>query len=142
MKSDQVRTNWRDVLDHVRSGGTVIVEHYNRPVARITPPETAMTEHFTAWLTTDTSALAGDNADVVVLADELRGEPDDPNAWSSTSDERFSAVTTVNAAEGDIEDAIREANDLLAAAGWSRVGEWESVTTGCIVTVERAASGE
>jgi antitoxin (DNA-binding transcriptional repressor) of toxin-antitoxin stability system len=42
MKSDQVRTNWRDVLDFVRSGGTVIVQHYNRPIARITPLETPM----------------------------------------------------------------------------------------------------
>jgi antitoxin (DNA-binding transcriptional repressor) of toxin-antitoxin stability system len=37
MKSDQVRQNWRDVLDYVRAGGTVIVEHYNRQVARIAP---------------------------------------------------------------------------------------------------------
>lgn len=37
MKSDQVRTNWRDVLEYVRGGGTVVVEHYNRPVADITP---------------------------------------------------------------------------------------------------------
>lgn len=37
MKSDQVRTNWRDVLDYVRGGGTVVVEHYNRPVAALVP---------------------------------------------------------------------------------------------------------
>jgi antitoxin (DNA-binding transcriptional repressor) of toxin-antitoxin stability system len=35
MKSDQVRQNWRDVLDHVRTGGIVVVEHYNRAVARL-----------------------------------------------------------------------------------------------------------
>jgi antitoxin (DNA-binding transcriptional repressor) of toxin-antitoxin stability system len=56
MKSDQVRTNWRDVLDHIRSGGTVIVEHYNRPIARIAPLEDTMTaatvtrESLAAWL--------------------------------------------------------------------------------------------
>jgi antitoxin (DNA-binding transcriptional repressor) of toxin-antitoxin stability system len=37
MKSDQVRLNWRDVLDHARQGGTTIVEHYNRAVARVIP---------------------------------------------------------------------------------------------------------
>lgn len=39
MKSREVRDNMRDVLDYVRSGGTVTVEHYNRPVARIIPIE-------------------------------------------------------------------------------------------------------
>jgi prevent-host-death family protein len=37
MKSNEVRINWRDVLDEVRSGGRIVVEHYNRPVAVITP---------------------------------------------------------------------------------------------------------
>ncbi|GAB2832414.1 hypothetical protein GCM10022221_34140 [Actinocorallia aurea] len=36
LKSHEVRRDMRDVLDFVRTGGTVIVEHYNRPVARIT----------------------------------------------------------------------------------------------------------
>lgn len=40
MKSDQVRTNWRDVLDYVRGGGTVIVEHYYKTVATLAPPVT------------------------------------------------------------------------------------------------------
>lgn len=39
MKAAEVRAGWRDVLDHVRAGGEVIVEHYNRPVARIVPFE-------------------------------------------------------------------------------------------------------
>jgi YD repeat-containing protein len=47
MKSDQVRTNWRDVLEYVRAGGVVIVEHYNRAVARIAPLETTMTAAMT-----------------------------------------------------------------------------------------------
>lgn len=37
MKSDEARRNWRDVLEYVRSGGTVIVEHYQRPVAAVVP---------------------------------------------------------------------------------------------------------
>lgn len=39
MKSDQVRREFADVLQFVRQGGSVIVEHYNRPVARITKSE-------------------------------------------------------------------------------------------------------
>lgn len=39
MKSDQVRVGWRDVLDEVQAGETVIVERYNRPVARILPED-------------------------------------------------------------------------------------------------------
>lgn len=37
MKSDEVRVQWRQVLDHVRSGGAVVVERYGEPIARITP---------------------------------------------------------------------------------------------------------
>lgn len=95
-------------------------------------------EHFTAWLTTDPSCLDQGCADVVVLRDELRGEADDPNAWASTSDERFSAATTVDAKDGDAEDAMREAEQLLEAGGWKLDGDWEPVTTGATVTVTRA----
>lgn len=35
MKSDQVNKNWADVLRYVRNGGTVIVEHYSRAIARL-----------------------------------------------------------------------------------------------------------
>lgn len=95
-------------------------------------------EHFTAWLTTDPTCLDQACADIVVLRDELRGEADDPNAWASTSDERFSAATTVDAKDGDDEDAIREAAELLEAAGWKLDGGWEAVTTGYTVTVTGA----
>lgn len=95
-------------------------------------------EHFTAWLTTDPSCLDQGCADVVVLRDELRGEPDDPDAWASTSDERFRSATTVDAKDGDPEDAIREAEDLLKEAGWKLDGHWEAVTTGAITTVSRS----
>jgi antitoxin (DNA-binding transcriptional repressor) of toxin-antitoxin stability system len=39
MKSSEVRADWKDVLQYVRTGGTVRVEHYNQTVALITPPE-------------------------------------------------------------------------------------------------------
>lgn len=37
MKASEVRANWREVLRHVEGGGTVVVEHYNRPIAQIIP---------------------------------------------------------------------------------------------------------
>ena len=94
------------------------------------------TEHFTAWLTTDTTALDGACADVVVLADTDNGYADAP-VWESTGDPLTHAVTTVDAREGDPEDAIREAEDLLRASGWRVVGTWAGVPTGSIATVER-----
>lgn len=39
MKSHELRVNLRGALRYVEGGGTVIVEHYNRPVARIVPIE-------------------------------------------------------------------------------------------------------
>lgn len=138
MKSREVRDNWRETLRHVENGGTVVIEHYNRPIARIVPIEEPTMEHFTAWLTTDPGALDQGCADVVVLRDELRGEPDDPNAWASTSDEQFKAATTVDAKDGDHENAQREAEEQLEAAGWEMDGKWEATDTGYIVTVTRA----
>ncbi|HLS74094.1 MAG TPA: hypothetical protein VK046_10010 [Actinomycetaceae bacterium] len=37
MKSSEVRENWRALLDDVEKGETIIIEHYNRPVARLVP---------------------------------------------------------------------------------------------------------
>lgn len=39
MKSDQVNKSWADVLRLVRSGGTVLVEHYNRGIAWMVPAD-------------------------------------------------------------------------------------------------------
>ena len=97
-----------------------------------------MHEHFTAWLTTDTSCLDQACADVVVLRDELRGEPDDRDAWFSTGDPLFTGATTVDAKDGDYEDAQQEAEELLHAAGWALDGAWEPVATGATATVTRA----
>ncbi|OLT36752.1 hypothetical protein BJF79_30750 [Actinomadura sp. CNU-125] len=35
MQSAEVRSDWRNTLDHVRAGGEVVVELYRKPVARI-----------------------------------------------------------------------------------------------------------
>lgn len=37
MKSAEVRAQWRDVLDLVRSGEEIVIEHYNKTIARIVP---------------------------------------------------------------------------------------------------------
>jgi antitoxin (DNA-binding transcriptional repressor) of toxin-antitoxin stability system len=37
MKSDEARKNWAAMLRFVENGGNVIIEHYNRPIARIAP---------------------------------------------------------------------------------------------------------
>ncbi|HEU4673175.1 MAG TPA: hypothetical protein VFS32_09775 [Candidatus Limnocylindrales bacterium] len=84
---------------------------------------------FVAWLTTDPTCLDQDNADVVVLRDEKDVAPGEAN------EPLFSAVTSVDAADGDHGDAIREAESLLADAGWRVTGDWEPVPTGYIAAV-------
>lgn len=93
--------------------------------------------HFTAWITTDPSSLAGDNADVTVLADKVSGWTKGTIDWASEGEQVFAAVTGVDARDGDDGDSIREGEDLLEAAGWHLVGTWEAVGTGYIATVER-----
>jgi hypothetical protein len=87
---------------------------------------------FYAWVTTDITCLDQGCADVVVLRDENDVRP------GETNEPLFTATTTVDAKDGDQEDAIREATELLEAAGWKKDGAWEPVTTGAIVTVTRA----
>ncbi|MFI9331983.1 hypothetical protein ACIGZJ_31130 [Kitasatospora sp. NPDC052868] len=93
--------------------------------------------HFTAWLVNDRSALDGDDCDVTVLADQAdnwkNGKPD----WSSTGDPLFHALTGVDARDGDTDQAIREAEQLLEAAGWRVTGTWDAVDTGYVAVVER-----
>lgn len=96
-------------------------------------------QHFTAWLVNDSSALDGPCIDVTILPDELIGaDSDDERAWSSSGEPVFYAVTTVDAREGDVEDAIDEAERLMDAAGWRTVGKWDAVDNAYTVTVERA----
>jgi antitoxin (DNA-binding transcriptional repressor) of toxin-antitoxin stability system len=37
IKSNEVRTNWAEVLRGIENGDTYTVEHYNRPVAELVP---------------------------------------------------------------------------------------------------------
>ncbi len=88
--------------------------------------------NFYAWITTDTTCLDQGCADVVVLRDENDVQP------GETNEPLFTATTTVNAKDGDHEDAIREAVDLLESAGWKMNGDWEPITTGYLAGVARA----
>lgn len=99
--------------------------------------DTAIT-HYTAWLTAEPSALDGDCMDITVVQDELiGGDPAEDHAWISRGPSLFHAVTSVDAVDGDPDDAIREAEELLWEAGWRVVGEWGVTLSAYAVTVAR-----
>ncbi|MFF3547093.1 hypothetical protein ACFYXD_35310 [Streptomyces platensis] len=96
--------------------------------------------HFTAWLVNDPSALDQPCMDIAILEDELiAGDPEDDGSWGTDSSKptAFYAVTKVDARDGDAQDGIDEAEDLMSAAGWRTVGNWDTVDNAYIVTVER-----
>lgn len=84
---------------------------------------------YTAWITTEPSALQGPMCDVVILANDEDG--------GSTGDPLWTALTTVPcaAAMRDDTELIRQAKDLLLAAGWHQDGEVEDSGSGYIVNV-------
>ena len=106
-----------------------------------------MSDHFTAWLTTDSSALEDDLCDVTVLRDEPSGTRTDDfgnetEDWTSVGDPVFYAKTSIRHDQGADDGsgataAEQEARDLLENAGWRLTGSWEAVTTGGTVTVSR-----
>ncbi|WP_432091467.1 hypothetical protein [Streptomyces sp. NRRL F-5630] len=115
-----------------------------------------MERHYTAWMTNDFSYLEGDDMDVSVLEDEavsyreeILSEDWDPvtgevvrevretPVWASAGgDPVFHERTGVDAREGDAEEGIKVAEELLDAAGWRIVGKWEATASSYIVTVE------
>ncbi|GAX57262.1 hypothetical protein [Streptomyces olivochromogenes] len=99
--------------------------------------------HFTAWLVNDTSALDQPCMDVTVIEDQAISykqdeEGNETPVWASQGDQKFYAVTTVDARDGDIDDAQTETEALLAASGWKTVGDWDVTDNAYIVTVEKA----
>lgn len=146
MTSQEAREDWAALVAAAEHRGeTTIITRYGKPVAAVgpidlLPQEREMPEHFTAWITTDPSCLETEFADVVVLRDELRGEPDDPDAWSSTGDPLFSATTSIRADDDRDNDVVREARELLESAGWELTEDWTATGTGTgyIATVTRS----
>jgi hypothetical protein len=79
--------------------------------------------------------------DITILQDLLLcGDDDDDRNWSTDigKPQAFYAVTTVDAKDGDIDDAIVEARHLMESAGWRIAGDWDATDNAYIVTVERA----
>lgn len=102
--------------------------------------------HFTAWVTTDPSAVEGGIADVTVVIDERvvvgsRYDYDldddvDITDWDSTGVAVLVAPTGI-ACDGDDEVILAAARELLGDAGWTLVGGATAVPTGYTITVER-----
>jgi Phd_YefM. len=131
--AEQVPEGWVREGEVVSTDGqSYVVELEDGHRCEVLPDQmsAAAVEHFTAWVTTDPTA-------VVVLADQNNGDDDTPR-WESTGDPLMHAVTTVDAHDGSPDDAMREAMELLTAHGWQVSGEWEAVPTGYVVAVERA----
>jgi hypothetical protein len=98
--------------------------------------------HFTAWLVNDPSCLDQARCDITILQDQLIGaDPDDERSWSTDTSkpQPFYAVTTVDAEDGDIDQALREAEALMSEAGWRLAGDWDAAPNAYTTTVERNA---
>jgi hypothetical protein len=140
---DAFGEDWTD--DEIEEFLTECQEIADEIAERLTPEEPG--PHFTAWLVNDPSALNQDNCDVTVLADVLIGydkndSGEETPCWASNGAEVFHAVTDTSARDGDIEDALSRAEELLAEAGWDTVGKWEAVDNAYLVTVERSDPDE
>lgn len=146
MKSNEVRVDWAEVLQHVRQGGTVIVEHYNRPIATITPyvEESAMTTTYTAAIGTHASVVEGDFCDVTVAENVRVGYHEDRDG-NEIADYAMGTTVVMPAQETtvrtDEEDPwgrlANEAAEILAANGWRLTGTWELSDNAAYAPVER-----
>lgn len=92
MKSNEIRQQWREVLADVQAGGTIVVEHYNRPIARITPMEPDMSAADT--IETATESLAG-------IAEHIRVNGIDTETYGAVGDllERVTSIVSVTVNE-------------------------------------------
>jgi antitoxin (DNA-binding transcriptional repressor) of toxin-antitoxin stability system len=148
MKSDQVRTDWKNVLQYVRQGGTVIVEHYNEPIATITPYEepTAPTT-YTASIGLVSSVVAGDYCDLAVNENQIVAarEDDYGNEIPVTEPTGPMVLDTVELGDARTDDPDSEgkaydaADGMLDDHGWRRVGPWNAASgDAAYAPVERA----
>ena len=106
MKSREIRDNWRDVIDYVRAGNEVVVEHYNKAVARIVPMETSMNTTTSYGTFIDRCADSGSSGNISAYVTSALGD--------HTADYDVDALT----------DAFRDAiNTELAGTGVSLHGD-------------------
>ncbi|MGW5353385.1 hypothetical protein ACWERV_23100 [Streptomyces sp. NPDC004031] len=85
--------------------------------------------HFTAWITKDPQFLETDRMDVLIMEDTVMVPQTTPDGrriqiWETDGNMVFYAVTSVDAREGDVYDAMKEAELLMQQAGWRTVGPW------------------
>ncbi len=81
ISSEQARSNWREVLDSVAAGETIVIERYGRPVAVLSPyGAAAVREPGPVY---DAPAREQLKAEIVaeVLA-ELEANPPEPLSWA------------------------------------------------------------
>jgi prevent-host-death family protein len=113
MKSAAIRADWKNVLDAVQNGEEVVVEQYNRPVARIIPYEEPTMPTISA---ADIRDLAkAEFSDLAVIAVDTDGD-----LWlcpQSTAQEHGARIITdadaLESYTGGVEDEY--SNDLYAA---------------------------
>ena len=74
MKSREIRDNWRDVIDYVRAGNEVVVEHYNKAVARIVPMETSMNTTTSYGTFIDRCADSGSSGNISAYVTSALGD--------------------------------------------------------------------
>lgn len=103
-----------------------------------------MEQTYTAALATASAVVFGDFCDVSVVENEVisyRQGSDgyDAPVYGMTSVVAMEAVeTTVRTDADDLSDAETEADEILAANGWVRTGDWQPADTAYYALVERA----
>lgn len=110
-----------------------------------TPESTTVTvpRHFTAWLVNISSCLDQPNCDLTVIEDELIGEdPENHDAWFSTTEHPFYGITDVPAEDGDIDLAKEQSETMLSVRGWRTVGDWRATENAYIIVVQREEDPE
>lgn len=105
-----------------------------------------MTTHHTAWITTASDCLDGDNCDLQVIPDEIVSYKTDENGndtipvYASTNDVAHWAELPIRHDADTMNGLFTAAVNALTEAGWRLTGgtQWEPCGTGYIATVERA----
>lgn len=147
MSIEQARAKLGDLVIAAMNGQTTTLTRYGRPVARIVPiKERTMTETtYTAAIGLVSSVVAGDHCDVSVAKNDVVGYHDDEDGneapqYAMGNKVVLGPVETSVRTDEDVAAKVYDAADeVLAANGWRRVGDWDD-TSGdtAYVTVERA----